>query len=125
MLGGKSAAVKPPRPTDGRIDLHVRTYLGTGPASRHGLGAQPGIRSFADPCNGFQPGWCAFFPDGIPSGAAAAKTPATSTARDGPYLLVRVRVRPEHDRAQSCAIALRSPASERPSDLNRYSPDIL
>eukprot|EP00964_Phaeocystis_antarctica_P099917 scaffold65675_cov85-Phaeocystis_antarctica.AAC.5 len=33
-------------------------------------------------------------------------------------------VRPEHDRAQSCAIALRSPASERPSDLNRYSPDI-
>ena len=35
-----------------------------------------------------------------------------------------VPVRPEHDRAQSCAIALRSPASERPSDLNRYSPDI-
>ena len=33
-------------------------------------------------------------------------------------LLVRVRVRPEHDRAQSCAIALRSPASERPSDVN-------
>eukprot|EP00964_Phaeocystis_antarctica_P089844 scaffold57397_cov71-Phaeocystis_antarctica.AAC.1 len=33
-------------------------------------------------------------------------------------------VRPEHDRAQSCAIALRSPASERPSDANRYSPDI-
>ena len=33
-------------------------------------------------------------------------------------------VRPEHDRVQSCAIALRSPASERPSDLNRYSPDI-
>eukprot|EP00964_Phaeocystis_antarctica_P067677 scaffold40957_cov63-Phaeocystis_antarctica.AAC.1 len=60
----------------------------------------------------------------MPSGAAAAKTPATSTARDGPYLLVRVPVRPEHDRAQSCAIALRSPASERPSDLNRYSPDI-
>ena len=27
-------------------------------------------------------------------------------------------------RVQSCAIALRSPASERPSDLNRYSPDI-
>eukprot|EP00964_Phaeocystis_antarctica_P036129 scaffold20650_cov74-Phaeocystis_antarctica.AAC.1 len=33
-------------------------------------------------------------------------------------------VRPEHDRAQSCAIALRSPASERPSDSKRYSPDI-
>eukprot|EP00964_Phaeocystis_antarctica_P005085 scaffold2780_cov23-Phaeocystis_antarctica.AAC.1 len=35
-------------------------------------------------------------------------------------------VRPEHDRVQSCAIALRSPASERPSDLKRifteYSP---
>ena len=27
-------------------------------------------------------------------------------------------VRPEHDRVQSCAIALRSPASERTSDLN-------
>eukprot|EP00964_Phaeocystis_antarctica_P077289 scaffold47932_cov30-Phaeocystis_antarctica.AAC.1 len=33
-------------------------------------------------------------------------------------------VRPEHDRVQSCAIALRSPACERPSDPNRYSPDI-
>ena len=33
------------------------------------------------------------------------------------YLLVGLRVRPEHHRAQSCAIALRSPASERPSDL--------
>eukprot|EP00964_Phaeocystis_antarctica_P064276 scaffold38652_cov42-Phaeocystis_antarctica.AAC.1 len=31
------------------------------------------------------------------------------------------RVRPEHDRAQSCAIALRSPASERPSAW-AYSP---
>ena len=40
------------------------------------------------------------------------------------YLLVRLRVRPEHDRVQSCAIALRSPASERSSDLiKRYSPD--
>eukprot|EP00964_Phaeocystis_antarctica_P069733 scaffold42406_cov59-Phaeocystis_antarctica.AAC.2 len=29
-----------------------------------------------------------------------------------------------HDRVQSCGIALRSPASERPSDLNRYSPDM-
>eukprot|EP00964_Phaeocystis_antarctica_P098070 scaffold64123_cov54-Phaeocystis_antarctica.AAC.1 len=44
--------------------------------------------------------------------------------RRAAYLLVRVPVRPEHDRAQSCAIALRSPASERPSDPNRYSPDI-
>ena len=35
-----------------------------------------------------------------------------------PYLLVRVHVRPEHDRVQSCAIALRSPAPERSSDLN-------
>ena len=50
--------------------------------------------------------------------------PATRTARHGPYLLVRLRVRPEHDRVQSCAIALRSPASERSSDLKRYSPDI-
>eukprot|EP00964_Phaeocystis_antarctica_P075689 scaffold46736_cov60-Phaeocystis_antarctica.AAC.3 len=50
------------------------------------------------------------------------KTPLVRPERDGPYLLVRVPVRPEHDRAQSCAIALRSPASERPSDLNRNSP---
>ena len=84
---------------------HHRPYLGTGPGSRHGLGAQPGIRSFADPCNGFQQGRCPFFPDGIPSGEAAARTPATSTARHGPYVLrvVRLRVRPEHDRVQSCA----------------------
>ena len=40
------------------------------------------------------------------------------------YLLVRVPVRPEHDRAQSCAIALRSPASEKPSELKRNSPDM-
>jgi hypothetical protein len=42
------------------------------------------------------------------------------------YLLVRLRVRPERHRAQSCAIALRSPAPERSSDLKtiftRYSP---
>jgi hypothetical protein len=40
------------------------------------------------------------------------------------YLLVRLRVRPERHRAQSCAIALRPPAPERSSDLKRYSPDI-
>eukprot|EP00964_Phaeocystis_antarctica_P140513 scaffold105382_cov61-Phaeocystis_antarctica.AAC.1 len=34
---------------------HV-SYPGTGSGSRHGLGVQPGIRSFADPCYGFQPG---------------------------------------------------------------------
>ena len=51
-------------------------------------------------------------------------TPATSTGKHGPYLLVRLRVWPERHLAQSCAIALRSPASERPSDLKRYSPDI-
>jgi hypothetical protein len=51
-----------------------------------------------------------------PSGAAAAAQtnertppPATSTARHGPYLLVRIRVRPERHRAQSCAIALSGP----------------
>ena len=51
-------------------------------------------------------------------------TPATSTGRHGPFLLVRLRVWPERHLAQSCAIALRSPVSERPSDLKRYSPDI-
>ena len=53
------------------------------------------------------PRWAMAYPA---SGAAAAKTPATPTARHGPYLLVRLRVRPERHRAQSCAIALRSPA---------------
>ena len=57
------------------------------------------------------------------SGAAAAKTPVTSTARHGPYLLYllvrRLRVRPERHRAQSCAIALRSPAPERSSDIHQ------
>jgi hypothetical protein len=48
----------------------------------------------------------------------------TSTARHGPYLLVRLRVRPERHRAQSCVIALRSPAPERSSEYFRYSPDI-
>ena len=65
------------------------------------------------------------FPDGTPSGAAAAQTPAsTLTARDADYPPVQLLVRPERHRAQSCAIALRSPASERSPDLNRYSPDI-
>ena len=36
-------------------------------------------------CRGYV--WCAMFPDGIPSGAVAAKTPATSTARDADYSL--------------------------------------
>ena len=42
------------------------------------------------------------------------RPPATylSTARHVPYLLVRVRVRPERHRPQSCAIALRSLAPE-------------
>jgi hypothetical protein len=42
----------------------------------------------------------------------------------GPYLLVRVRVRPERHRAQSCAIALRSPAPERSSDRSGAGSDI-
>jgi hypothetical protein len=42
----------------------------------------------------------------------------TSTARHGPYLLVRLRVRPERHRAQSCVIALRSPAPERSSEYS-------
>eukprot|EP00964_Phaeocystis_antarctica_P144267 scaffold110018_cov69-Phaeocystis_antarctica.AAC.6 len=56
---------------------------------------------------------------GLVPGLARRYVPA------GAYQLVTtLRVRPEHDRAQSRAIALRSPASERPSDHNRYSPDI-
>ena len=53
-----------------------------------------------------------------------------SKARDADYLLGPRRTTrttcsaTEYHRAQSCAIALRSPAPERPSDLNRYSPAI-
>ena len=49
---------------------------------------------------------------------------ADKQRRAAAYLLVRVRVRPEHDRVQSCAIALRSPTSKRSPDEKRYSPDI-
>ena len=56
--------------------------------------------------------------------ASAAAQPQRRRRMDG---WVRVRVWPERHRAQSCAIALRSPAPERPSDLKtiftRYSPD--
>ena len=61
-------------------------------------------------------------------GRCQKKTPATSIylrPDTGPTsYLVRLRVRPERHRAQSCTIALRSPAPERSSDLKRYSPDI-
>ena len=40
------------------------------------------------------------------------------------YLIVGLLVRPVGHEAQSLVIALRSPATKRPSDLNRYSPDI-
>ena len=40
------------------------------------------------------------------------------------YLIVELPVRPVGDQAQSLVIALRSPATKRSSDLNRYSPDI-
>ena len=51
-----------------------------------------------------------------PAEASEFNTGSTP-ARHVPYLLVRVRVRPERHRAQSCAIPLRSPAPERSSDL--------
>ena len=86
------------------------------------LGHDRGI--VADPCNGFQPGWCPVFPDGIPSGMVAARTPATPTARDAEYLLVGLLVRRVGHQAQSLAIALRSPATELSFDLLRYAPDI-
>ena len=58
---------------------------------------------------------------GLPGGSRCAR------AKDRPVLLsifVRLRVWPERHRAQSCAIALRSPAPERPSNLTvkGYSP---
>ena len=82
----------------------------------------------ADPCNAMasSQGDVRPSPMAYPAVRPLPKLPpATSTARHGPYLLVQVCVRPERRRAQSCAIALRSPAPERSSDLKRYSPDIL
>jgi hypothetical protein len=100
-------------------------YLLTGPGSRHGLGAQPGIYGR---CGSLQwlparvmsvlPRWHTQ-PAVRPLPKKAQTTPATSTARHGPYFSVRVRVRPERRRAQSCAIALRSPAPERSQDSTR------
>ena len=66
-----------------------------------------------------------------PASAAAAppakrKTPATFTTRHGPYLLVRLRVRPERHRAQSCTIALPSPAPDPACAIfTRYSPHAI
>ena len=40
------------------------------------------------------------------------------------YLIVELLVRPVAHQAQSLVIALRSPATKRSSDLDRYSPDI-
>jgi hypothetical protein len=66
-------------------------------------------------------------PMAYPAVRAAAKTPAryrsTYTTRHEPYLLVRLLVRPERHRAQSCAIALRSPAPVRSDPKSpEYSP---
>jgi len=65
----------------------------------------------------------------VTSGAAAAKAPATSTARHVPYLPLSsfdyVFGQNVTELNPACAIALRPPASERPSDLKRYSPDIV
>ena len=49
--------------------------------------------------------------------------PLRPESRDAEYLLVRLPVRPVDHQAQSLAIALRSPATERSSEI-RYSPDI-
>ena len=51
------------------------------------------------------------------------KLPLPVRLRDAAYLLVGLPVRPVGHQAQSCAIALRSPASERSSDLTRISPE--
>ena len=48
-----------------------------------------------------------------------SETPATSTARDADYLLDDNYLFGQNNRVQSCAIALRSPASERTSDVKR------
>ena len=78
-------------------------FISTGP---HGSQLEFWLRFGAQPRLGFQAGWCPIFPDGIPSGADAAQTPATSTARDAAYLLVGLPVRPVGHQVQSCVIAL-------------------
>ena len=75
---------------------------------------------------------CPFFPDGISSGALPKLPlhPLRRTRDTGaPYLFkfsttTRVFGQKTSPSTKSCAIALRSPASERPSDLKRYSPGI-
>jgi hypothetical protein len=63
-------------------------------------------------------------PMAYPAVRAAAKTPAryrsTYTTRHEPYLLVRLLVRPERHRAQSCAIALRSPADPNQQNIHQF-----
>ena len=59
---------------------------------------------------------CRFFTPCLRSPSRSSPL-ATSSARDAEYLIVGLRVRPVGHQAQSLAIALRSPATER-SSLN-------
>jgi hypothetical protein len=99
-------------------------YLVTGPGSRHGLGAQPGVRSLTDrhPCKPMasSQGDVLSSPMAYPAVRPLPKLPLPPRLATRALPLVRLRVWPERNRAQSCAIALRSPAPERsrPPTLN-------
>jgi len=96
--GNKTRAMNPPPETVRHLPCTPGTKLGRlGAFNGGGCGELLRVTSQGDVRSSMA------YP---PSGAAAAKTPATSTARHGPYLLVRLRVRPERHRAQSCALAL-------------------
>ena len=101
-------------------DLQVRR---TGPGSRHGLGAQPGMRSLRIPAMASSQGDVRSSPMAYPAVRSLPKLPRPLRP-EAEYLIVELPVRPVGDQAQSLVIALRSPATKRSSDLNRYSPDI-
>jgi hypothetical protein len=99
------------------------TYLVTGPGSRHGLepslghGRRGSLQWLQARVMFDLPRWHTQ-PAVRPLPKTPSLPPATPTslrtARHGPYLLVRLHVRPERHRAQSCAIARRSPAPGGP-----------
>ena len=113
--GNKTRAMNPPPETVRHLPCTPGTKLGRlGAFNGGGCGELLRVTSQGDVRSSMA------YP---PSGAAAAKTPATSTARHGPYLLVRLRVRPERHRAQSCALALSISYLIYPVErFTRYSP---
>jgi hypothetical protein len=64
--------------------------------------------------------WALFASRNVGPGRCLNKLPLPPRPDTGPtYLLVRLRVRPERHRAQSCAIAIRAPAPETLNDIHQ------